>query len=150
WPACRPGRPTRRPARGNSEAPGARSPRSGRRGGHGRTRRAADAMATGSPMAAGAAAFRVRRKEGIRMSAVLETSRRLGGGVEAPDDPQPPLEGEISADAIVVGAGFAGLSTALELTARGALVAVLEREFAGFGASGRNAGYLAGGQGLEY
>ncbi|SPS00685.1 NAD(P)/FAD-dependent oxidoreductase [Cupriavidus taiwanensis] len=76
--------------------------------------------------------------------------RALGGWVEPPHDPQPELEGEAAADVIVVGAGFAGLSTALELAARGAKVIVLEREFAGFGASGRNAGYLAGGQGLEY
>lgn len=76
--------------------------------------------------------------------------RPLGGWVEAPDDLQPELEGEAAADVIIVGAGFAGLSTALELAARGAKVIVLEREFAGFGASGRNAGYLAGGQGLEY
>lgn len=76
--------------------------------------------------------------------------RPLGGWVEAPQDPQPELEGQASADVVIVGAGFAGLSTALELTARGAKVIVLEREFAGFGASGRNAGYLAGGQGLEY
>ncbi len=76
--------------------------------------------------------------------------RPLGGWVEAPDDPQPELEGEAGADVVVIGAGFAGLSTALELAARGAKVIVLEREFAGFGASGRNAGYLAGGQGLEY
>ncbi|HZW19762.1 FAD-dependent oxidoreductase [Noviherbaspirillum sp.] len=75
--------------------------------------------------------------------------RPAGGWVDAPAL-QPPLEGDAGADAIVVGAGFAGLSTALELTARGAKVIVLEREFAGFGASGRNAGYLVGGQGLEY
>jgi glycine/D-amino acid oxidase-like deaminating enzyme len=49
-----------------------------------------------------------------------------------------------------VGAGFAGLSTALELKALGADVVVLEREFAGFGASGRNAGYLVGAGGLDY
>ncbi|KWR75052.1 NAD(P)/FAD-dependent oxidoreductase [Cupriavidus sp. IDO] len=76
--------------------------------------------------------------------------RPLGGWVDKLDDPQPELEGDVSADVVVVGAGFAGLSTALELAARGAKVIVLEREFAGFGASGRNAGYLAGGQGLEY
>lgn len=51
---------------------------------------------------------------------------------------------------VVAGAGFAGLHTALELAARGAKVVLLEREFAGFGASGRNAGYLGGGQALEY
>ncbi|WP_354683287.1 FAD-binding oxidoreductase [Cupriavidus necator] len=78
------------------------------------------------------------------------TYRPLGGWVEMPEAPQPELEGDVSADVVIVGAGFAGLSTALELAARGAKVVVLEREFAGFGASGRNAGYLAGGQGLEY
>ena len=76
--------------------------------------------------------------------------RPIGGWLEKPNDPQPPLEADVIADVVVVGAGFAGLSTALELAARGAKVVVLEREFAGFGASGRNAGYLAGGQGLEY
>jgi gamma-glutamylputrescine oxidase len=76
--------------------------------------------------------------------------RPLGGWLEKPDTLQPQLEGEVSADVVIVGAGFAGLSTALELTARGAKVVVLEKEFAGFGASGRNAGYLVGGQALEY
>lgn len=85
-----------------------------------------------------------------KLSAVLEKYRPIGGWLEMPDDLQPPLEGDVSADVVIVGAGFAGLSTALELAARGAKVIVLERDFAGFGASGRNAGYLAGGQGLEY
>ncbi|WP_263293352.1 NAD(P)/FAD-dependent oxidoreductase [Pseudomonas sp. A-B-19] len=76
--------------------------------------------------------------------------RRFGGWMDKPDDLQPQLQGDVSADVIVVGAGFAGLSTALELTARGAKVIVLEQEFAGFGASGRNAGYLAGSMGLEF
>lgn len=76
--------------------------------------------------------------------------RQLGGWLEQPEDLQPPLKGNVSADVIVVGAGFAGLSTALELTALGAKVVVLEQEFAGFGASGRNAGYLVGGQGMKF
>ncbi|MCP1603585.1 NAD(P)/FAD-dependent oxidoreductase [Pseudomonas citronellolis] len=76
--------------------------------------------------------------------------RSLGGWVERPIDLQPELEGHVSADVIVVGAGFAGLSTALELTARGAKVIVLEQEFGGFGASGRNAGYLLGSMGIEF
>ncbi|MBC3435728.1 FAD-binding oxidoreductase [Pseudomonas sp. BW16M2] len=79
-----------------------------------------------------------------------EGFRLLGSWVEQPDDLQPPLEGDVSADVIVIGAGFAGLSTALELRALGANVVVLEREFAGFGASGRNAGYLAGSMGVEF
>jgi glycine/D-amino acid oxidase-like deaminating enzyme len=76
--------------------------------------------------------------------------RSIGGWVERPVDLQPELTGHDSADVIVVGAGFAGLSTALELTARGAKVIVLEQEFGGFGASGRNAGYLLGSMGIEY
>ncbi|HGH1346121.1 TPA: NAD(P)/FAD-dependent oxidoreductase [Acinetobacter baumannii] len=76
--------------------------------------------------------------------------RLLGGWIEQPSDLQPALEGSVSADVIVVGAGFAGLSTALELTARGAKVVVLEQEFGGFGASGRNAGYLLGSMGIEF
>ena len=76
--------------------------------------------------------------------------RLLGGWVERPDDLQPALEGDVSADVVIIGAGFAGLSTALELTALGASVVVLEQDFAGFGASGRNAGYLAGSMGVEF
>src|SRR5262249_19671526 len=63
---------------------------------------------------------------------------------------QPELEGDVAADVVIVGAGYAGLCAALELVAHGVNVVVLEREFAGFGASGRNAGYLAGALGLEY
>ncbi|POA48317.1 FAD-dependent oxidoreductase [Pseudomonas sp. MPR-ANC1] len=76
--------------------------------------------------------------------------RTLGGWIERPRDLQPELKGHEHADVIVIGAGFAGLSTALELRARGANVIVLEQEFAGFGASGRNAGYLLGSMGIEY
>ena len=43
---------------------------------------------------------------------------------------------------VVIGAGYTGLWTALALRDRGADVVVLERDYAGFGASGRNAGHL--------
>ena len=43
---------------------------------------------------------------------------------------------------MIVGGGFTGLSTALALRRAGVDVVVLEREFCGFGASGRNAGHL--------
>lgn len=48
-------------------------------------------------------------------------------------------------DFAVIGGGFAGLATALELRARhpDARVAVFEAERVGFGASGRNAGFLS-------
>ena len=54
----------------------------------------------------------------------------------------PPLEGAVEADVVVIGAGYTGLWTALALRERGADVVVLERDYAGFGASGRNAGHL--------
>lgn len=107
-------------------------------------------QATGEATAAMAALPVARAGKDAQIRAALETYRPFGGWLDKPKDLQPRLEGDVSADVVIVGAGFAGLSTALELTAAGAKVAVLEREFAGFGASGRNAGYLAGGQGLEY
>lgn len=80
----------------------------------------------------------------------LEKYRALGGWVEVPDDLQPALRENLKVDVIVVGGGFAGLCSALELAGAGASVALIEREFCGFGASGRNAGYLAGALGIEY
>ncbi|TKC92428.1 FAD-binding oxidoreductase [Trinickia terrae] len=50
------------------------------------------------------------------------------------------LEGTLDADVCVIGAGFAGLSTALECRARGLTVAVLDAHRPGWGASGRNGG----------
>jgi gamma-glutamylputrescine oxidase len=59
-----------------------------------------------------------------------------------PRDLQPALRADLSADIVIVGAGFTGLSTALALKRAGVAAVVLERDFAGFGASGRNAGHL--------
>jgi len=51
-----------------------------------------------------------------------------------------PLQGDIVADVVVVGAGFAGLSAAIELAQRGMQVVVLEADRVCSGASGRNGG----------
>jgi glycine/D-amino acid oxidase-like deaminating enzyme len=60
------------------------------------------------------------------------------------DDVAPPLTGEARADIVIVGGGYCGLWTALELKARepGLDVAIVERDICGGGASGRNAGYV--------
>ena len=61
-----------------------------------------------------------------------------------------PLAGRHSVDVCIVGGGLAGLSTALGLAERGvANVAVLEARQVGFGASGRNGGFVFGGYSLD-
>ena len=51
----------------------------------------------------------------------------------------------LSADICIVGAGFTGISAALELSERGYSVVVVEAERIGFGASGRNGGQIVNG-----
>jgi glycine/D-amino acid oxidase-like deaminating enzyme len=60
-----------------------------------------------------------------------------------------PLPGDRTADVCIIGAGYTGLWTAYYLKkANPSLdIVVVEREFAGFGASGRNGGWLSGGFG---
>nr|WP_260463860.1 FAD-binding oxidoreductase [Burkholderia sp. Bp8963] len=110
----------------------------------------AAAAPVAAPAVAARQSARTKRAEDGKERADLEKYRALGGWVEKPDDMQPALEGDVSADVVIAGAGFAGLSAALELARQGANVVVIEREFPGFGASGRNAGYLAGAMALEY
>jgi gamma-glutamylputrescine oxidase len=62
-----------------------------------------------------------------------------------PAPARPPLEGEIAPEVCVVGAGFTGLSAALELAERGHEVVVLEAAKVGWGASGRNGGQIVNG-----
>jgi gamma-glutamylputrescine oxidase len=60
-----------------------------------------------------------------------------------------PLQGRQEARVAIIGGGFAGLNTALGLAERGVRdVVVLEREQIGFGASGRNGGFVFGGYSL--
>ncbi|MDR0182212.1 NAD(P)/FAD-dependent oxidoreductase [Lysobacter arvi] len=57
-----------------------------------------------------------------------------------------PLRGRLDASVCVIGGGFAGLNTALGLAERGAHgVVLLESQRVGFGASGRNGGFVFGG-----
>jgi gamma-glutamylputrescine oxidase len=65
---------------------------------------------------------------------------------------RPALEGFVDAEVCIVGGGLAGLNTALSLAERGVQgIVVLEAERVGFGASGRNGGFVGPGysQGVE-
>ncbi|MFM9105254.1 MAG: NAD(P)/FAD-dependent oxidoreductase [Chloroflexota bacterium] len=61
--------------------------------------------------------------------------------------PRPALDGSIDVDVAIMGAGFTGLWTAWHLLQRepGLEIAVIEKEIAGFGASGRNGGWCYAG-----
>ena len=65
--------------------------------------------------------------------------------IPAPLPPRPALTQDLEVDVCIVGAGFTGLWTAHSLIRRDPAlrVAVLEREVAGFGASGRNGGWCS-------
>jgi glycine/D-amino acid oxidase-like deaminating enzyme len=72
-----------------------------------------------------------------------------GGFWQASLGPQarrPPLGGDLEADVAIVGAGYTGLWTAYYLRRAdpSLRVVLLEAEHAGFGASGRNGGWLSG------
>ena len=78
----------------------------------------------------------------------MEDYRGLSLWLDTVDDdlaPRAPLAGGTDVDVAVVGAGYTGLWTAYYLLAHdpGLRVAVLEREVAGFGASGRNGGWCS-------
>ena len=59
--------------------------------------------------------------------------------------PRPPLDGDRTADVCIVGGGLTGLWTAWYLLQGdpGLQIVVVEREIAGFGASGRNGGWCS-------
>jgi glycine/D-amino acid oxidase-like deaminating enzyme len=63
---------------------------------------------------------------------------------EGMPSPRPPLPGDTDVDVAIVGAGYTGLWTAyyLKTLQPDLRVVVLERRFAGYGASGRNGGWL--------
>ena len=84
------------------------------------------------------------------MNAPVQRSQHTTSYYAASSLPQPDhpvLQGERVADVCVVGGGFSGLNTALELAERGMSVILLEAHKIGWGASGRNGGQLIRGVG---
>ena len=61
----------------------------------------------------------------------------------------PQLEGDLNVDVVIVGAGFSGVATAVELCERGYKVALVESNRIGWGATGRNGGQIIGGYGRD-
>lgn len=62
---------------------------------------------------------------------------------------QPPLNKEINADVLIVGAGAAGISAAYSLLGKGLKVVVLEKNIFGGSSSGKSAGFLTPDSELE-
>jgi len=58
-------------------------------------------------------------------------------------EPSPPLQGDVIVDVAIIGGGFTGIATAHTLLKAepGLRVAVLEHEYVGYGASGRNGSF---------
>ena len=69
-------------------------------------------------------------------------SPSLWAATAAPAPQTAPLQSDVKADVVIVGAGYCGLSTALHLAERGVRVVVLEARDIGFGGSGRNGGQV--------
>lgn len=66
----------------------------------------------------------------------------LWAAVSPPGPICPALEADVDVDTVVIGAGFTGLSTALNLRKAGVEVAIIEAAVPGWGASGRNNGQV--------
>ena len=60
------------------------------------------------------------------------------------DSDYPELTDHIEVDVVIIGGGFTGINTALELAERGVSVALVEANKIGWGATGRNGGQITG------
>ena len=78
------------------------------------------------------------------MVAALAGSEPKVFWLDSPDapEPSPPLSGDRRCELAIVGGGFTGLWAALLAAEDGADVVLLEAELCGYGASGRNGGFL--------
>jgi gamma-glutamylputrescine oxidase len=68
--------------------------------------------------------------------------------LDEPYDARPPLEGDVEAEALVIGGGVGGLSCARRLARHGIDTVLLEAGAVAGGASGRNGGFLIAGTAL--
>src|ERR1043166_3038067 len=88
------------------------------------------------------------RFRSFRMADPFPLAPALWAATALPAPAMPPLEDSVTTDVVVIGAGYAGLSTALHLAERGTRVVVLEAHEPGWGGSGRNGGQVI--PGLKY
>lgn len=82
----------------------------------------------------------------------MNNDRRTHGLWEATAPAAPTTESlhaQLTADVVIVGAGFTGLSAALHVAQTGAKVVVLEARQVGFGGSGRNVGLVNAGMWVQ-
>jgi glycine/D-amino acid oxidase-like deaminating enzyme/nitrite reductase/ring-hydroxylating ferredoxin subunit len=80
----------------------------------------------------------------------MTTTERQSIWLTEPGSAYPVLDGETTVDVAVVGAGIAGLTTALLLKRAGLTVAVLEADHVGHGASGNNTAKVSALQATVY
>ena len=84
-------------------------------------------------------------------TASLPNTYWAASGGSLPDCEKMPDDDTITIDVAVIGGGYTGLSTALELADNGISVAVFDAGRSGWGASGRNGGFCCmGGSGKSY